>query len=370
MGNEVFEPANPKDNIKTAFYRPFLLAILIAAVGIMAVLLWPFRHALVIALVLATLMSPLRTRLPLLLRKRRLLSATAMTLLTILFVLLPLSALLALLTGESIAFSKTALAWFKAGGLNDAAVWVQDLHLPGWAKSYFDLSSIDFQKIESWALSSGGDIGLWFVWAGKGIAGVIANIGLQLLVMVLFLFYFLAEGEHIRSMLRKASPLRRDQEDKVISRFKAVSQAVLLGGLGTSMAIGMVSGIGLWIVGINPLLWGAVAVIASLIPVVGMSFVMIPSIVYLIASDSIKMAIFLLLYWLLVVNSVDNVVRPLFMRGKARMSLVWVFVSIIGGILTFGPLGILYGPLALSFAFVLFQIFLDAQEEDMPSPKS
>ncbi|MFO7596360.1 MAG: hypothetical protein R6W92_08455 [Desulfocurvibacter africanus] len=70
MGKEVFEPANQKDSIKATFYRPFLLAILSAAIGIMAVLLWPFRHALVLALVLATLMSPLRTRLPLLLRRR------------------------------------------------------------------------------------------------------------------------------------------------------------------------------------------------------------------------------------------------------------------------------------------------------------
>lgn len=366
MGKEVFEPASQKDSIKATFYRPFLLAILIAAIAIMAVLLWPFRHALALALVLATLMSPLRTRLPLPLRRRRLLAATTLTLLAILFVLLPLLAMLALLTSESIAFSKTALAWFKAGGLNDVAAWFQQLRLPEWAKGYLDLPSIDIQKLESWILSSGGDVGLWFVWAGKGIAGAIANIGLQLLVMVLFLFYFLAEGEHIRSMLRKASPLRRDQEDAVISRFKAVSQAVLLGGLGTSVAIGVVTGIGLWIAGINPFLWGAVSVIASLIPVVGMSFVMIPAIIFLIASGAIKTAIFLLLYWLLVINSVDNVVRPLFMRGRARMSLVWVFVSIIGGILIFGPLGILYGPLALSISFVLFHIFLDAQEEDMP----
>jgi predicted PurR-regulated permease PerM len=73
-----------------------------------------------------------------------------------------------------------------------------------------------------------------------------------------------------------------------------------------------------------------------------------------------------------VVSSVDNVVRPLFMRGKARMSVVWVFVSLLGGIFMFGPLGILYGPLALSISFVFFEIYLDAQEDayeaDLPAP--
>ena len=344
------------------FYRPFLLATFLAAVVIMATLLWPFRHALVIALILATLVRPLRMWLPSFVRTRRLLSATTLTLLTVLFVLLPLAALLTLLTSEAVTFAHTAVDWFKAGGLPDAVAWMRTFPLPGWAKGYLDASSIDLRKIESWALASSGDIGLWFFWAGKGVA----NIGLQLFVLVMFLFYLLAEGEFLTDRLRRASPLRRDQEDAVIARFKAVSRSVLLGGLGTSLAIGLVTGLGLWITGITPFLWGAVAVFASLIPVVGLSLILIPAIVFLFATGSWKMAIFLALYWLLVINSVDNVVRPLFMRGQARMSLVWVFVSILGGIFMFGPLGIIYGPLALSISFLFFQIFLDAQHEEGP----
>ena len=341
-------------------YRPFLLATFLAAVGIMATLLWPFRHAMVIALVLATLVHPLRTWLPLPLRTRRFLAATALTLLTILFVLLPLAGLLALLTSEAVTFTHTAITWFKTGGFTETLAWIQALPLPEWAKSSLDPSSLDARRIEAWALSAGGDIGLWFLWAGKGVA----NIGLQLLVLVMFLFYLLAEGEHLMALLRKASPLRRDQEDAIIARFKGVSQAVLLGGLGTSLAIGIFTGIGLWIAGISPFLWGAVAVIASLIPVVGLSLIMIPALISLVAAGSIKMAIFLGLYWLVVVGSIDNVMRPFFMHGKARMSLVWIFVSVIGGILMFGPLGLLYGPLGLSISFLFFEIFLDAQNED------
>jgi len=350
------------------FYRPFLLAIFLAAISIMATLLWPFRHAMVLALVLATLVHPLRMRLPRPIRTRRFLAATALTLLTVLFILLPLAGLLALLTSEAVTFIHTTIAWFKTGGLLEALAWVHAFPLPDWAKSYLDPSSIDLRKIESWALSSGGDIGLWFLAAGKGVA----NIGLQLFVLIMFLFYLSVEGEHLTKLLRTASPLRRDQEDAIIARFKAVSQAVLLGGLGTSVAIGVVTGIGFWIAGISPILWGAVAVIASLIPVVGLSLIMLPALLYLIAAGSFKMAIFLALYWLLVVSSVDNVVRPLFMRGTARMSLVWVFVSIIGGVLMFGPLGLLYGPLALSISFLFLEIFFEAQNEadDTAPPES
>ena len=139
------------------------------------------NNDMVLALVLATLVHPLRMRLPRPIRTRRFLAATALTLLTVLFILLPLAGLLALLTSEAVTFIHTTIAWFKTGGLLEALAWVHAFPLPDWAKSYLDPSSIDLRKIESWALSSGGDIGLWFLAAGKGVA----NIGLQLFVLIM-----------------------------------------------------------------------------------------------------------------------------------------------------------------------------------------
>jgi len=157
---EVLPPTSPdatkiEVNIKASLYRPFLLTSFIVAVVIMAALLWPFRHAMVIALVLATLVHPLRKKLPLSLRNRRILSATLLTILTVLFVLLPFCAALSLLTIEAIAFSQTAVTWFQSGGLNDVVVWVQHLHLPAWMMGYLDLSSIDLKEIKSWVYSPG-----------------------------------------------------------------------------------------------------------------------------------------------------------------------------------------------------------------------
>lgn len=179
----------------------------------MATLRWPFRHAMVLALVLATLTHPLRMRLPQVIRTRRFLAATDVD---------PADQ-------RSRHLHPHSHCLVQDRGLVEAVAWVHALPLPDWAKTYLDPSSLDLRKIESGALSSEGDLGLWFLAAGKGVA----SIGLQLLVLVIFLFYFLVEGEHLMKLLRKASPLRRDQEDAIIARFKAVSQTVLLGGLGT-----------------------------------------------------------------------------------------------------------------------------------------
>ena len=360
--NDALPATNPRQGV---FYRTFLVATVLVAMAIIGMLLWPFRHAVLVALILATIVYPLRNRLPAFLRHRRIASSLVLTGISIIFVLIPFLAIVGLLIDDTITFVRLGVTWFEGGGMTDAVLWLQHLRLPNKLQEFIDLSFINVKEIESWALASGGDIGKWFIGAGKDILGKIAATGVQLLMLVVFLFYFLSEGEHLTVLLRKISPLRQDQEDAIFLRFKAVSQSILLGGLGTSLAIGIATGIGLWIAGINPLLWGAVSAIASLIPVIGLSIIYIASICYLVAIDSVKMAIFLFLYWIVIVNSIDNFVRPLFMRGKSRLSMLWIFVSVAGGVFLFGPIGLLYGPLALSLAFVFFQVYLDAQEESI-----
>jgi predicted PurR-regulated permease PerM len=78
-----------------------------------------------------------------------------------------------------------------------------------------------------------------------------------------------------------------------------------------------------------------------------------------------KWALFIILWGTIVVSSIDSILRPLLMRGKAQMSPFWVFLSIIGGIKYFGPLGILYGPLILALAMVMLGIYADEYSETL-----
>lgn len=220
------------------YYRPFLVAI-----AIIGMLLWPFRHAVLIALILATIVYPLRSRLPAFLQRRRSVSSIILTACSIIFVLIPFLAIVGLLLDDTVSFVRMAVVWFKSDGMTEAVLWLQHFRLPNKVQEFFDLSFIDVKGIEAWAFSSGGDIGKWFVGAGKDILGKTVATGVQLLMLVVFPVYFLSEGEHLTVLLRKISPLRQDQEDAIFSRFKDVSQSILLGGLGTSLAIGIATGI-------------------------------------------------------------------------------------------------------------------------------
>jgi predicted PurR-regulated permease PerM len=150
----------------------------------------------------------------------------------------------------------------------------------------------------------------------------------------------------------------------MIERIRAVARSVLLGNLLTGLCQGLVGGIGLALVGLPGLFWGAVMVVASLIPIVGTALVWVPAAGYLLLAGRWKSALFLVGWSVLLVGSIDNFVRPFLMGGAGGLSPFFVFLAIMGGLQYFGLAGVLYGPLVLAFAAVVLFIY---KEEFRPS---
>lgn len=105
--------------------------------------------------------------------------------------------------------------------------------------------------------------------------------------------------------------------------------------------------------------------LASLIPVLGTGLVWVPSVGYLLLVGEWKMAIFLALWCGIFVVGIDTVLRPIFMREASRVSTFYIFLAILGGVYTFGMLGIFYGPLILSFVMVMLHIYIEEYAEDL-----
>jgi predicted PurR-regulated permease PerM len=95
----------------------------------------------------------------------------------------------------------------------------------------------------------------------------------------------------------------------------------------------------------------------SLIPIVGTGLVWIPASIYLLVTSGWQQALFMVLWGAIPVAAIDSFLRPYFMRESAGVSVFFIFLSILGGLKTFGMLGILYGPLVLSFVMVMLKIY-------------
>lgn len=355
--------------------RPFLLIILVVSLGMAFRLLQPFINPIILAIVFAALFNPLHRRLLARFPRCENLIALSMVLLISVLIVLPFFIFLTALADQGIQLSASIKSWVQGGGLQNIEqnTYVEDVL--AWLQR--KIPFIQFEKIDLQGqfLTAAKLISESFLRHGAGMLGNLATTLTYFFVMMFIVFYLIRDGKGMIQRVKHLSPLREDQENRIFEKIAGVSRSVFLGSLLTAALQGLVGGIGMAIVGIPGLFWGTMLGFASLIPVVGTALIWVPITGYLILIGSYKSAIFFALWSALLVGSIDNFLRPFFMRGSTGMSPFWIFLAILGGVQIFGLAGMLYGPLILGFAMIMlliyeeeFHIFL-VEKDNAPAPQ-
>ncbi len=179
-------------------------------------------------------------------------------------------------------------------------------------------------------------------------------------LIILSMFYFLKDGEHWKKALVVLSPLPDSYDNKVIERLKKAVNGIIFGYLFIGFAQGALLGLGLFIFGVpNAVLFGVVAAIASLVPMFGTGLVAIPVILFLFATGDTASAIGLSIWAGVIVGTADEILRPLVIGNKLNISPLIILFAVLGGLSFLGPIGVLIGPLTLSFLHALVSIYKD-----------
>ncbi|MFN2239750.1 MAG: AI-2E family transporter [Thermoanaerobaculia bacterium] len=200
---------------------------------------------------------------------------------------------------------------------------------------------------------------------GKVLTGFF-NVFLGFIMMLLAAFVFYTYGDRISREVKLLSPLPDVYDEEIMLKFSGVIDATFRGQLLTGLAQGFVAGVGLAIAGVpGAILWGAVAAIASLIPMVGAGSVWVPATIYLgfmASQGSIEWwrPIFMLIWGVGVVSLVDNVIRPLVMRRGLNLHPVVLLFAIFGGLQVFGFTGLFLGPLLIALLITVAEIYKTA----------
>jgi len=188
---------------------------------------------------------------------------------------------------------------------------------------------------------------------------------LSFTLMLLSIFYFLKDGEKWRKGLVSLSPLPDSDDKKIVTKLSQAINGVVKGYLLIALAQGLLMGIGLAIFGVpNPALWGVVAGIGSMIPMVGTTIIAVPAITFLFLTGNIVQAIGLLAWCFVIVGMVDNFLNPMFISKKINIPTLLILFSVLGGVSLLGPIGILIGPLTISLLYVLISIYRNGFENN------
>jgi predicted PurR-regulated permease PerM len=187
-----------------------------------------------------------------------------------------------------------------------------------------------------------------------GLANVLLDFG----IFVLMLFFMLRDGSEIRDAVRGVSPLTRGQELEIVDHLTRTVKGILQSMVLVPLAQGVVALVGFWAFGVPaPLLWSLMVVFAALIPIVGSPLAWVPAALYLMYEGSMARGLGLLVYGAVLISGIDNVIKPLILKGAAQIHMLLAFLSILGGIMAFGPKGLIVGPVVLSLVLSAYRIY-------------
>lgn len=326
-------------------------ALLLASLWVLA----PFMLALVWAIMIVVASWPLMLRLENRLWGRRSLAITVLICGLLLILFLPFS----LAIGTLISHSDQLLA--LAGSLKGLAVptppeWLSALPRVGnkLAELWVQAAELGVQGLASKAAPYAGSLSRWF-------AGRIGGLGLmlvQILLAIVIAAILYAHGETAAATLRRlARKLGARRGEEMVLLAAGAIRGVALGVGVTALVQALLGGIGLILTGI-PLAALLTAIMFMLcIAQLGVLPILAPAVIWLYWSDHTGWATFLLV-WMLIVVNLDNFLRPWLIKRGADLPLLLILAGVIGGLISFGLLGIFLGPLLLAVSYTLLGSWL------------
>ena len=347
----------------SAFYSR-VFALVVAA--ILGYALWriftPFFNAMSWAMFLAFLLYPVNLRLRRRLRgKGR--SAGVLTVLTPIVILLPLSALSVAFVSEVSNLVRTLQQRAREldiRSFSDLQQFPLIARANAWLQAHAGISA---DQIRAWVLSATQELlqraaGL----SGSVFLGALGSV-IGFSIMLFLLFFFLRDGDAMVQRARGLIPLDEQRKDRLFRQLSGVARAIVLGTTLTALIQGVLVGIGIAIAGLpSPVVLGVAVALLAMLPMGGAGIVWVPAVGWLLYDGRWGYAIFMLA-WGLMVSGLESVLRPILISGRARISALAIFVGVLGGIPTFGAIGIVAGPVVLSLVLALIEF---AEENSAP----
>jgi predicted PurR-regulated permease PerM len=330
------------------------VAALVGALYLAFLLFRPFFLIFAVTAAVAVMLAPAQRRLTRLLRGRSGAAAGLLVGLSGSVIVLPAVASATLLGQQALAF----YAWVQPQLQPTALRVLFERTVPRypWLRQLLGLREGELPALVSEALSRVASV---TNEAAQRAATGLGSAFLELAVFLLILFFLLRDGHRLRAEFRQVSPFSDAQEGEILEHLERTVKGSLLALVVVPLVQGLLAFFGFLLFGVpSPHLWAVFVVLAAFVPLVGSPLGWGPAVAYLFLTDaSVARWLGLLLYCLVVVSGSDNLVKPLILRGTAGIHPLLAFLAILGGVLTFGPLGFLVGPIVLSLLLSALRIY-------------
>jgi predicted PurR-regulated permease PerM len=333
-------PVSPPDDWFPRRHLPFwgLVGLTLLAFFLCYRLMAPFISALFWAVAFAVLANPFYQWLC---RKVRFpsLAAGISVAVVALILVLPTVALAPKLAGEAAAAANAISKSLDSGQWQEKLDQVK----PASAAIAWIKSNVDFGELARLLTTGFSSV------VKMSVEGIV-----QLLVSAFLLFYLFRDQKEALAALRSLLPITSSEADMLFRRFSDTIYAIIFGKVLTAAMQGIMGAIGFWILGLpEPWFWGVIMGILSFLPVVGASFVWGPAALFLALDGQFGQATLLVLWGVLLIAPIESFLYPMMLGHRLKLHNALVVISVLGGLVTFGPVGLVVGPAILALTLGL-----------------
>ena len=340
--------------LNTLFGYTFTLLMCYLLVTILA----PFLTTMVWAGTIGAISYPLYDKLLARCRGRENLAAVAMTTLVVLALIIPLVGLIFTLARE------TALAYQYIEGVTSgqSGSFMENILRHPQVSPLLDrirpLTGSFNLELDSMLLPA----------LKRGLAsllnystGIVKNfLGflVKLMLMLITLFFIYRDGRHFLRRFWPVVGIGEKMRATIATTIARVLDAVMYGFLLTCLVQGILGGLGFWVAGLpSPFLFGILMTVCAPIPLIGTAMIWMPGALYLLTQGRILAGVLLMIWSAVAVSGIDNIIRPLFISGRAKLPIPVVVFGVLGGLLAFGLTGVVAGPVIVALFLVFFESY-------------
>ena len=347
--------------------RAVFLLLLAAVTAAFFWILLPFFGAVLWAVALAILFTPLYKRLLKKMPGRRNLAALSTLALCLVIVIIPLAMVAVSLVQEASEVTQR----IRSGEINFANYLQQILGvLPRWLVQLLDRLGLGTLNAVLSRLGQGA------AQTGQLVATQALNIGqntfdflVSLALMLYLLFFLLRDGSALSKTVREGLPMARPHTHFLLNKFTTVIRATVKGNVAVAAVQGALGGLAFWVLGVQgALLWAVLMAFLSLLPAIGAALIWLPVAIYFLATGQIWQGLALIAFGVVVIGLVDNILRPLLVGKDTQMPDYIVLMSTVGGMALFGVNGFVIGPVVAALFMATWDLFASSNEEAAGPP--
>jgi len=254
-----------------------------------------------------------------------------------------------------------------------ATLWWETIQTDPRVQQILTRLPADFDPVGKVTEVVQGAIGIVAESIGKtGLTAVtkIINTLLDVAIFLGALITLYMEGPHVVEAAKKISPIDNEYEDRLFGVFAEFAKNMVIGSLATGAIQGMVAGMGYLIAGAPSVIFLSIVTgVCSFVPMVGTAVVWIPVALWVGVNVSWGWAAFVAVWSIAFTGSVDNVLKPLFLRGSSNIHPMLIFLAVFGGLGWLGLPGVLIGPVLVALATSMYKIYKEDFLGEGPEPE-